>query len=378
VIVTLLAGLSAAAAATLGDAIVLVASLVLVGACLYRLASPPPPSTDSVLLHGVERAAINLTLLAGALVLSALAAEGIARWVYRDVTTTAAFRGYFSNRWLRTQVRTNHYDYRGAEFEEGKAPGIYRVAIMGDSFTYGNGIAEDARFSNLVSAAVAGRGIEVLNFGFPGNNWNEHVKTLDRRILRLRPDFVLLQWGINDIELDRDVLARPRIPLLVPRPALHDWLSDHSAFYTILNAQWNRYQVRRQVGESYTAYMTRLYSDPNSEGAVHAETQMRRFIELCRNRGVDVGILLFPDGAESLGDDYPFRFLHDRVLAICKDEQIQCVDLLPRLAQVPDRWSLWASPLDAHPSALANHIAAQEILATFAKTWGHDRPSGGR
>jgi hypothetical protein len=224
-----------------------------------------------------------------------------------------------------------------------------------------------------VDAAVRGRGIEVLNFGFPGNNWAEHVKTLERRILRLRPDFVLLQWGINDIELDRDVLARPKIPLLLPSPAVHEWFSDRSAFYTILNAQWNRFQVRHQAGESYPAYMTRLYSDPNSEGAVRAEMLMRGFIELARKRGAGVGILLFPDPADSLGEDYPYRFLHDRVLETCVKEQIECVDLLPRLALVEDRRTLWASPLDSHPSGLANQIAAQEILATFARKWGHDR-----
>jgi hypothetical protein len=371
-LVVVVATVSAVAAGMNGDIAVLVASIVLGGASLFRLLSPPPPTTTSVIVDLITRTAVNLMVFAVALATAALVAEGIARWVYRDVTTTAAFRGYFTRQWLRTEVRTNHYDFRGAEFEEVQAPGIYRVAVMGDSFTFGNGIPEEARFSNRVGEAVRGRGIEVLNFGFPGHNWDDHVKTLERRILRLRPAFVLLQWGINDVELDRDVNRRPAIPSLLPHAPLHGWLSDNSAFYTIMNAQWNRFQVRRQVGESYTGYLTRLYSDPNSEGAVHAEAQMRRFVELCRKRGAGVGILLFPDAAESLGDGYPFRFLHDRLLEDCKKEGIECVDLLPRLAQVEDRFTLWASPLDAHPSSLANQIAAEEILATFARSWGFD------
>jgi hypothetical protein len=97
---------------------------------------------------------------------------------------------------------------------------------------------------------------------------------------------------------------------------------------------------------------------------------MRRFLELCRSGGVGVGLVLFPDAAVSLGADYAYRFLHERTLATCAAEGVPCVDLLPRFAAVSDRFTLWASPLDAHPSVLANQIAADAILATFAPRWG--------
>ena len=318
----------------------------------------------------MRRFVVRAAIVVVALVLAVLAAEGASRWLYRDVTTTADFRGYFTNKWLRSQVRHNHYDYRGAEFEEIKPDGIYRVAVMGDSFTYGNGVSEERRFSNLLGAALASRRIEVLNFGFPGNNWPEHVRTLDKRVLRLRPDFILLQWGINDIELDRDVAGRPRIPPLMPRREWHEWLHAKSAFYTLVNAQWTRSRLAWQMGDTYDGYMTRLYADPKSEGAIQAATLMRRFVELCRARGVPLGILMFPEAAVSLGPDYPYRFLHDRTLAACAELDVPCVDLLPAFARVDDRHKLWASPLDSHPNVLANQLAADAVLETFARQWG--------
>ena len=48
------------------------------------------------------------------------------------------------------------------------------------------------------------------------------------------------------------------------------------------------------------------------------------------------------------------------------------IDLLDRYRQVQDTRTLWASPLDQHPNALANRIAADEILAALAPTWGFD------
>lgn len=334
------------------------------------MAAEQPPSAPVRLLRAGGRLAANILLGVISLAIGVLLAEWGARWFYRDVTSTADFRGYFTNKWLATEVRHNHYDFRGGEFEEIKAPGAYRVAVMGDSFTYGNGVAERLRFSNLVGDAVASRGIEVLNFGFPGNNWPEHVRTLERRVLRLRPDYVLLQWGSNDIELDRDVAGRPRLPPLVADRDTHEWLHKISAFYTLLNGQWARYQLWRQMGDPYPAYLVRLYSDPASEGTVQAETLMRRFIQACRDRGAEVGIVLFPDAGVSFGADYPYHFMHEQVRRICGEEAITCHDLLPRLAAVEDHRALWVTPLDSHPSVRANQLAAEEILKVFAPMWG--------
>lgn len=360
---------SAAGGWLLRDARISAVSLVLLAASGLRLASQPAPQTTSRAVHRVVGGAVNATVFVVMLAVSVLAGEGVARWIYRDVTTTADFRGYFTTKWMRSQVRHNHYEYRGAEFDEVKAPGVYRIAVMGDSFTYGNGIPEDRRFSNLIGAALHDQPIEVLNFGFPGNNWPEHVRTLERRVLRLRPDFVLLQWGTNDIELDGDVRGRPQVPPLIADREWHEALYRRSALYTMLNAQWIRYQLQRDMGDTYPNYLRRLYMDPASEGARQADRLMRRFVELARSRGGEVGLVLFPDAAVPLGDDYPFRFMHEQVQAICAETHVRCVDVLPKLAAVPDRFTLWASPLDSHPSVLANRIAAAAVLDAFRPAW---------
>ena len=115
--------------------------------------------------------------------------------------------------------------------------------------------------------------------------------------------------------------------------------------------------------------MMRLYGDPASNGAVQAEGLMRRFLGACRERNVGVGLVLVPETAVGLGHDYPYRVLHDRVAAICQEEGITCPDLLPAYATVADRFALWVSPLDSHPSVLANRMIADVVLSTFASSW---------
>ena len=82
-----------------------------------------------------------------------------------------------------------------------------------------------------------------------------------------------------------------------------------------------------------------------------------------------LGIVLFPDTARPLDDQYPFGYLHERVLDACAAAQLTCLDLRKDFAQVKDHRELWANRLDHHPSAKANAIAAERILETYSGIW---------
>lgn len=303
-----------------------------------------------------------------------IAAEYATRWVFRDVTTTADARGYFSKRWSRSGAdRSNSYGFREREFGEHKEPGTFRVAVIGDSFAYGNGLATERRFSNLMQQALP-KTIEVLNFGVPGDNTPEHATLVEQRILRLEPDFVLVQWFVNDVE-GSSTEGRPSYAPLVPLPELHLWLYDRSALYTLLNTWWSRWQASSRMAGSYPDYVWRRLGDPQSEDSRRDRAAMERLIALCRARGIDVGFVLFPDSGYELGPDYPFAYLHERVLDLCRDQGLACVDLRPEFAKVKDRRALWVNPLDHHPSAQANMIAAVTILHTFSDRWKRSIPT---
>jgi hypothetical protein len=120
---------------------------------------------------------------------------------------------------------------------------------------------------------------------------------------------------------------------------------------------------------SYPDYLKRRLGDPQSEDSRKDRAALERLIALCRSRGIAVGMVLFPDAGYELGPEYPFAYLHERVLEICHSERIVCVDLWPEFAKVKDRRTLWVNPLDHHPSAQANMIAAVAILNAFGESW---------
>jgi hypothetical protein len=313
--------------------------------------------------HGVKAAAVVVVSLA----VSLIAAEYLARWVYRDITTTGDDRGYFSRRWATSGAAVfNAQGFREREFDEAKAAGTFRIAVVGDSFTYANGLDAKDRFSDLLQHALPSR-VQVLNFGMPGDNTPQHSETIRKSVLRLAPDFILVQWFINDVEGD-DPAGRPSSLPLVPFPQLHDRLYRSSALYTLLNIRWTQFQAEWSGG-TYQDYIDRRFHDPHGEGARADREAMLTLAAVCHRAHVKFGMVLFPDAGFDLGNSYPFAFLHERELAFCADEQITCIDLRPALGQVADRRKLWVNRLDHHPSAMANEIAAVEILKAFEGEW---------
>jgi lysophospholipase L1-like esterase len=311
----------------------------------------------------------RIILLTITVTLSALAAEAATRIIFRDVTTSSDNGGFFSIRWSRGgHVQTHEHGFRERPFSMAKAAGTYRIVVLGDSFTFGNGLEAADRYSDRLQQFLSGT-FEVLNFGTPGANTPQHLHTLRSRVLPADPDFVLLQWFINDIEGD-SVEGRPVIRPLIPTLAIHNWLQAHSALYTVANMRWGEIQVTSGVAGSYPDYLQVRAGDPNSADARRDADTLKKIIAETRGQGRGIGIVLFPDPGPDMGDSYPFAYLHDRVMAVCRETNIPCLDLRKDYAAVSDRRSLWVSPFDHHPSAKANEIAAVKILETFRRYWG--------
>jgi lysophospholipase L1-like esterase len=307
---------------------------------------------------------IGLVLVAVAVPLTA--AEFLTRYIYRDVRSSADGRTYFARRG-GPSIAINHLGFREREVGP-KQPGRFRIAIVGDSLTWGQGLEAGERFSELIERSLGAR-YEVLNFGIPGNNMPEHLQVLERA-LAAAPDFVVLQLYINDFETPD--MERPGVHPLLPWPALDRWLLPASALYDMVNDVWAQVQERTGLAESYVHYMDRNLTDANAPNSRKAFGMLRQFVERARAAGVPSGIVLFPNPG-LFGAQYPFIYLHDRVGEMCSNEHITCLDLRGPFSEFKSPQDMWVSRFDQHPNARANKRAAQEILATFSGVWQQAR-----
>jgi hypothetical protein len=297
-------------------------------------------------------------------------AEFAVRFVFRDVTTTSPIDSYFGLRWKAQHLRRNRWGYREREFDLEKPEGVYRIAVLGDSFAVGMGLLEEQRFTNLLGEYLnrRGGGFEVLQFASPGAEMHNHVNTL-QGVLKVHPDFLLLQWYVNDFEFTK--FGRPRPPrALIPHYDLHKMAFRASALYCLLNHAWRSLQLSLGMAEKYEDTMWERFGDPES---VESQTAMRyldAFISTSENAGIPLGIVLFPRPTARLATDYPLAFLHERVLAKCEERGIACLDLTPAYAPFAERIEeIWLNRFDHHPGALGHRIAAEWILEAFAHRW---------
>jgi GDSL-like lipase/acylhydrolase family protein len=306
------------------------------------------------------RAAFALVIFALALV----AAEFVARFVFRNAATSGNAADFIARHGPAPEIRHNALGFRDREIPP--KSNRYRIVVVGDSFTWGQGVEERDRFSNLIEQSL-GAQYEVFNFGRPGNNMPEHLEVL-AQALTVAPHFVLLQLYINDFETV--AMERPQ-----PKPLLPDaWdrtLEQSSILYDLARNQWNTIQEKIGITDSYARYMERNLRDPNSLNARLAYGQLAEFFERARGAKVGAGSVLFPapDALGPYGRGYPFGYLHDGVRRICAEQQVPCLDLLPFYSTIADPKTLWVSPFDAHPNAVSHRRAAEEILKTFRARW---------
>lgn len=309
-----------------------------------------------------------LALVATAVAL--LGAELAVRWVFRDVTTTSPIDSYFGLRWKEQHLRRNRSGFREREFELRKPPGVYRIAVVGDSIAVAMGLPEEQRFSNLIEASLnrESRRFEVLNFASPGAETHNQVRALGEFVLPAGPDFVLLQWYPNDFEYSNE--GRPQRPrTLVPDAKLHRRLYRSSALYILLDHAWQALQISQGWVVRFEDYMRARFGDAGTIDSRTAMVYLQRFVLACDRAEVPLGIVLFPRPTKNL-PAYPLAFLHERVLALCKERGIPCLDLTPTYVPYADRMQeIWLNRFDHHFSALAHRLAAERILAAFREHW---------
>lgn len=104
----------------------------------------------------------------------------------------------------RWSVHTNDRGFRTPAFADRKAPGTRRIAVLGDSSTFGWGVEEFQTYPQRLATALAKRWgvdparVEVLNLGVPGYSTFQGRVLLERFALSLEPDAVVWSYLSND------------------------------------------------------------------------------------------------------------------------------------------------------------------------------------
>ena len=254
--------------------------------------------------------------------------------------------------WQHLDAPLNARGFRGPLPEEPKRRP--RVACVGDSFTFGDGVlAADGFVSRLRTARPE---LEVLNYGVPGLDLAQVADQLEARVLADAPDRVLYAMTLNDVpagalegqaERVADAELAFRRSLDEPRGL---------ARFSSLAALVQRRARLDSTGASYEEVVRTSFEGAGWEALL---LQLERLDRDVRAAGADLTVVLFPLLVR-LDGDYPFEALHERIAEACAARGIEHLDLLPAFRG--ERASeLWVHPTDQHPNPRGHALAAEAI-----------------
>ena len=106
-------------------------------------------------------------------------------------------------RFQRAAVRTNSCGMRGPDYTIAKPENTFRIAVIGDSFTFGWGVEESQTFvaqmeQTLNRHSKGAPRYEVMNFGVPGYSTFQEVARFEELALDFSPDAVVVFFVEND------------------------------------------------------------------------------------------------------------------------------------------------------------------------------------
>lgn len=107
-------------------------------------------------------------------------------------------------------IEINSKGLREREIPYEKAPGTFRVLVIGDSSVASFEVPPEATYPRLVEEALRARGVdvEIVNAGVRGWGTDQALLFLEEEGLRYAPDLVLYKWTVNDRE-DNATIHRP-------------------------------------------------------------------------------------------------------------------------------------------------------------------------
>ncbi|MCC7519728.1 MAG: hypothetical protein IT578_11165 [Verrucomicrobiae bacterium] len=91
----------------------------------------------------------------------------------------------------------NNEGFRDRDFAEAKAPGVFRLAVIGDSFAEGWMVPRDTAFPRVVERDL-GPSFDIENFSMANRSPIRYLALYDRIVCKYRPDAVLLCLYRND------------------------------------------------------------------------------------------------------------------------------------------------------------------------------------
>tara|TARA_Y100000588_G_scaffold66273_1_gene66635 strand:+ start:2955 stop:4040 length:1086 start_codon:yes stop_codon:yes gene_type:complete len=165
-------------------------------------------------------------------------------------------KGYLTENKVKMHIKVNAGGLLGKAYPVNRVPGKYRIALLGDSFTSGEAVDPESKFSGVWEKNLSNKiptGVEVINFGVGGTGTWQQLQMFHIKARKYKPDLTVVAFcWCNDIGNNIDKFKSGSMsPLLneyevkwykrlqVKRKNFNKWLWNNSALYQFTRTRYN-------------------------------------------------------------------------------------------------------------------------------------------
>jgi lysophospholipase L1-like esterase len=244
------------------------------------------------------------------------------------------------------RIALNADGFRSSPIIRQKRPGALRIACIGDSWTFGMNVNQDAtypgRLETVLKQQRPGVDVEIMNFGVLGYSSFQGLQLLKSRVLDLHPDVLLVGFGMNDSSVSGyrdkdsdhqyDSHWRDRIKAIAEWSQFYGLLKYFALvlrFHPQTTADFMKVDANVEPSKADHTVNPVNPVDPANYDAMEPwtrvsphdyELNIREMVGLARKQGARVVLL-----DDELWDESPYRPL---LSTIARDEHVALVDSL--------------------------------------------------
>ena len=189
--------------------------------------------------------------------------------------------------------------------------GVPRLMVIGDSITYGQGVRDwHDTWPEVLAATLEGEGKphELAVFAEPGRDIPKHLEELERWGPVVKPDVLIYQWYVNDIEV---MSHRPNRTQPWQRWPGHEWLRRTSYLYYFLDHRAS--ELMPPPDRTYVDYIVQDFRPGTGEWS-----EFERYFHAFAVRAAALAprriLMLYPQ--VPYRERYPLQPLHEAMKAL--------------------------------------------------------------
>lgn len=273
-------------------------------------------------------------------------------------------------------IKINSLGLRGEEITVDKQKGVYRILMLGDSYTHGARVSNNQTFpcqlETLLNKSKPGRvKIEVINAGHSAYSTREEYEYLLERGVCLNPDMVILVWFPNDLtELSREYSWRDLLKEHYKFEPFKSYIRS-LAIFNVLRVHISYAFVKLRFGPYVPKEVINIFDSEDTEIEKKLWNKCFDYIlkikGICNNR-IKFLLVTLPDPKQfSISDGFSSQ---RKLTGFAVANHIDFLDLAEKFglfALEDDINKLYLLPKDCHFSQLGNKLVAEEISNVVAR-----------